>query len=236
MVSSTLYATADEVFDSINQTSKSDTGQVNRILRTVSRWIDGYMNRGEYGFVAESTASARVYAGEAKAYLYVMDFVELSTVKMKTSIDQTTYDYTFTSGEIIPFRGDPRRPNYNKLPYHGILVAYNATYPFFTSGRPASVSRKWNRLHPDTNNNITSLPTVEVTAKYGYAVSVPDVIKEVTIMETIRLYKQERAGMGDAGMNVEIGQTQFVKALHPAAKAILDSTNLRMPKIIGLRR
>jgi len=236
MVSTTLYANPEEIYQAIRATKQDDNVQVKRIIGTVSRWIDAFMNRKDYGFVALETATANVYTGNAKSYLYLPDFIDTPTVKMKTSIDETTYDYTFLSGEILPFRGDPRNPNYNSLPYHGIIVAYNATYPYFTSGRPASVSRKWNRLYPDNSDNEVSLPTVQVTAKWGYSETVPEIIKEVCIIETLRLYKQEQAGMGDAGFNTQLGNTQYVKALHPSAKDMLLKSNLKKPKIIGTRQ
>lgn len=237
MPSTTKYATAVEVFSAIGQTDQAtDLAQMNRIIDAVSRLIDGYMNRADYGFVALETAEANLYAGDGKNYLWIADCIEITTVKMKKSLSSTTYDYTFSVGEIIPFRGDSRRPQYNKLPYTGILIGYNTTYPRFTGGNPANISRKWQRLHPDGNDSDVNLPTVEVTAKWGYAVTVPPVIKEACIIEAMRIYKQEEAGMADAGFNANLGETRFVKSLHPTVKDMLNATNLKMGKVPGLRR
>jgi hypothetical protein len=237
MPSTEKYCTAAEVFGAFNQSDQTtDLTQMNRIIDAVSRLIDGYMNRQDYGFVALSTADANVYAGDGKNYLWIADCVSITTVKMKTSLSSSTYDYTFTTGEFIPFRGDSRRPQYNKTPYTGILIAYNATYPRFTGGNPANISRKWQRLHPDSNDSDVSLPTVEVTAKWGYSITVPPLIKEACIIESMRLYKQQEAGMADAGFNPNMGETRFVKSLHPTVKDMLDKTNLKMGKVPGLRR
>lgn len=235
MVTSTRYANPEDVYNAIQGTNQSDRPQVIRIISTVESWIDRYLNRADYGFKALTVATANVFAGNGKPYLYLPDFIELSTVKMKTSISESTYNHTYASGDIIPFRGDPKRPNYNKLPYHGIIVKYSATYPYFTNGELGSVSHTWNMLHPDTQANSVSEPTVQVTAKWGYAETVPPIITEVTIMEAIRLYKQERAGMGDAGFNARVGETEYVKGLHPTAKVMLDMSNLKRPKITGSR-
>lgn len=237
MPSTEKYCTASEVFGSFNQADMTtDLTQMNRIIDAVSRLIDGYMNRQDYGFVALSTADANVYAGDGKNYLFLPDFVSVTTVKMKTSLSSSTYDYTFETGEFIPFRGAPNRPQYNKLPYTGILIAYNATHPRFTNGQPAHIRRNWARLHPDSGANDVALPTVEVTAKWGYSVTVPPIIKEACIIECTRLYKQQEAGMADAGFNANLGETRFVKSLHPTVKDMLDKTNLKMGKVPGLRR
>jgi hypothetical protein len=237
MPSTEKYCTAIEVFSAIGQADQTtDLTQMNRIIDSVSRLIDGYMNRQDYGFVALSTAAANIYAGDGKNYLFIADCISVTTVKMKTSLSSTTYDYTFQAGEVLPFRGSPKRPQYNKTPYTGILIAYNATYPRFTSGNPANVSRKWQRLHPDSNESEVSLPTVEVTAKWGYAETVPPVIKEACIIEAMRIYKQEEAGMADSGFNANLGETRFVRSLHPTVKDMLNATNLKMGKVPGLRR
>lgn len=235
MVSTAFYATALEVFDELEQVKHDDSPKVTRIIKSVSRWIDGYCNRQDYGFVALTSATANIYSGMGVAWLWLPDFVELTTTKMKTSISQTTYDYTFTSGEIIPFRGSPKNPQYNKLPYHGIMININASYSIFTSGNRVSThARTLGRLASDTLP--AAIPTVEVTAKWGQSVAVPDLIKQVCIIESVRIYKQSKAGYGDASLNAELGQTNFVKALHPTAKKMLDNSRLRQVAMAGTRR
>ena len=235
MVSSQTYATANEIFDELDQTKRDDAPVVARIAKAVSRWIDGYCNRQDYGFIALTSATANVYSGAGKAWLYLPDFVELTTVKMKTSISQTTYDFTFDSADIIPFRGDVRNPQYNKLPYHAIMININASYTHFTDGNRLSTRNRAIVL-PDSDNQLPAIPTIEVTAKWGYSVVVPDIIKQVCIIESARIYKQSRAGYGDASLNQELGQTNFVKALHPTAKKMLDNSRMRQTTIQGIRR
>jgi len=86
----------------------------------------------------------------------------------------------------------------------------NGSYSVFTSGfRNVGVRKGY------------GLPTVKVTAKWGFAVTVPPDIKQACIMTVARWYKQLRSQMQDGVANVDFGTLLYTQRMHPAIASIL---------------
>jgi hypothetical protein len=65
------------------------------------------------------------------------------------------------------------------------------------------------------------LPTVEITARWGYALTVPDAIQQATIMQAARWYQRLKASMADTVAGPEFGKLMFRKSLDPEIQFLL---------------
>jgi len=63
---------------------------------------------------------------------------------------------------------------------------------------------------------------VKIVGKFGYATTIPDDVKQVTIIQAARWLKRAQQGFRDTGAVVELGQLHYVKALDPDLAALVD--------------
>ena len=189
----TVYAEAAELRA---QPDSQITGQddvLNVLLAAASRAVDGYCNRPD-GFVAEDTATARVYAGNGCAHVWIDECIAVTAVAVKTSVTTTTYT-AWSAADWVTFRGDPARPNFNRTPYHGLLVLPSGSHATFLNGG--------------------GLPTVQVTAKWGYAEVVPPAVKQATITLAARWFKRGADYWADTIGNADYGTKEYRKVIDP---------------------
>src|SRR3972149_2829745 len=98
----------------------------------------------------------------------------------------------------------------------------------FTGGRFAW--RAGFRPDPDSVRQ-RGTPTVRVTAKWGYAVSVPAQVKEACIIQTARWYKRGQSAWADTVANPDVGQLMYRKELDPDVKFILSDGGFVKPRL-----
>ena len=205
------YATITELRTALNKTDNTDDAVLVRLLDAASQNIDRFCNRPD-GFVADTTASARLYKGSGTGWQRIDECVEVSTVKTKASAT-SSYD-TWTSSDYIECSGDERFPNYNPIvegkPYTALRVDPNGDYSiFYTDG---------------------TYPTVEVTARWGYASQVPYSIKEASVMQAVRWYKRLKSGMSDTLASTDVGLLMYTRTLDPDIQRLLvDGRFVRRP-------
>lgn len=226
MTSTASYATATELRAQINKitTSGIDDDDLQIIIDAASRAIDNFTNHPD-GFKAISTATARIYAGSGMPYQWINECVEIDEVAVKESVTLTTYT-AWAATDWNAFRGDPQAPNYNRLPYTGIMVAASGTESVFISG--AYVTRQG--FAPSTDI-ARGEPTVQITARWGYAAEVPTAIHEACIMQATRWYKRLQSAMADTVGGPELGTLVFSKALDPAVQMLLTNGRFVRPPI-----
>ncbi len=217
------YCTIAEVKAQINITQATSDTVLTALVTAVSRAIDNFCNRPR-GFIADAAASARYYTGSGKAHQGIDECVEITQVAVKESPTDTTYTTWATpttnlasDGDWIAYSGGKHSPNFNDMPYTALMVDPCGDQAWFTSGRMGT-SLGW----PDDNERGTrSVPTVKVTAKWGYSVAVPAPIKEATAMQTARWYKAMASGKSDVLASGELGQLMYLKKLDPDVEMIL---------------
>lgn len=230
MTSTVSYCTADDIKTAMSQTSSTDDTKLTALALVASRMIDNYCRRTEFGFVASDTAEALQLTTDEKSYVYIPECVEITLVEYKESVTDSTYQ-SLDSDAWIPFRGNPKKSSvrYNLVPYTGILLTAQSPITFFRDGNYTS-DFSWETAN-DTNNLATYLPTVQVTARWGYSDETPAVIKEAAIMQSIRWYKREQSGMSDTLTSSTMGDERYVKQLDPDVKLILDYSGLRKARL-----
>jgi len=183
-----LYCTPAELRTQIEKTGLTGAGSddaLNLIIEAASRTIDRHCNRPD-GFVALSTAAARYYTGLGKGYLLIDECVSISEVAVKESASDTTYT-AWAAADWQACMGDPEYPDWNKTPYSMVVVLVSGDYSTFLAGGSYPV------------------PTVRVTAKWGYSVEEPAQIKEACIALSARWFKQGQSAWADTMASPELG-------------------------------
>lgn len=231
-----LYCTATELRAEIDLTSTSDDATLERLIEAASRNIDRACNRPD-GFKADTVASARYYTGDGSAVQLIDECVEVTAVAVKDSATDTTYtawDSPTTNmagdGDWLAFTGDKKWPEFNRLPYTAIAVDLNGDYSVFTCG--AFAGKRGFPMDSDTRRNV---PTVSVTARWGYSDNTPADIKMATIMQCGRWYKQVQGAMADGVANADFGQLVYRQVLHPDIKRLLVDGRYIRPMTWGRR-
>ena len=208
------YASVDELKTLVKKGDGDDTA-LGIILDGAEDAIDRFCRR-PYGFVA--TSGVNLYRGSGTAVQPIDECVSISKVEVKDAPSDTAYvewavtDYTYGSG-------DPRWPEFNRTPYTMLIIAAGGDYSVFTSGRYT-----WRSGFPPDADSPTDrgVPTVRVTATWGYAATVPNQIKVASIMQAIRWYNRLRGGMSDALASGELGQILYTRELDPDVAMILE--------------
>jgi len=212
------YATIVELKDMIGRTTDARPSDANLqlILDGAATAIDRFCRRPD-GFVADVAASARVYCGSGSGVMRIDECASVTTVAVKDAITDTAYvdwestDWTQASGDVMA-------PDFNRTPYTLLVVLPSGDYSRFLSGRGGY--RPGFRPDPDTQR-IPGLPTVQVTAKWGYATTVPTQIKLAAVMQATRWFKRLQSGMSDALASGELGAVLYTKQLDPDVAMIL---------------
>jgi hypothetical protein len=201
------YCTAAELRTQIEKTGTAGSGTdaaLAVIIEAVSRTIDQYTNRPD-GFVALATGTARYYTGHGRPYLLIDECISISLVSVKDSATDTTYtDWAATDWQAAS--GSPNDPDWNSLPYGMLVILPTGTYAVFTAGEFVT-----KRGFTPSSDVLRGTPTVKVTAKWGYAATVPAGIKQAAIALSARWYKQGQSAWADTMTSPELGAMIYRK-------------------------
>lgn len=226
------YVTVAEVTVDNNIDTTKYNDKIETIITDVSALIDVYCKRPE-GFLADSTATAKTFAGTGTAIQRIPECTEITLVAVKNSVTDTTYT-SWTSSDWIAFRGSSKRPNYepvsmnNPKPYTGLQINLAGNYSVFTSGL-AEHTRPGFR--PPIDRPILGFgnPTVQVTAKWGYATATPALIKRACLIEIARWLGRSEAGWTDTLASSDFQERRVSQGLDPATIVLLDKGGFRKP-------
>lgn len=198
----TTYVEVSEIKEAIGKSLSGDDTVLQLLATAASRAIDAVCNRPD-GFVALSTAAARLYAGSGKPWLRIDECAAITQVAVKASPTDSSYTVWSTS-DWIAFRGDAKRPTFGITPYDAIMVAPGGDYGAFLDGYATH-----------------GVPMVQVTAKWGYALTCPPAIRQAALIQVARWFKRGEAAWSDALANADAGQLMYRQAMDPDVKFIL---------------
>jgi hypothetical protein len=173
-------------------------------LRAAENRIEEVCGRSQDGFVAGAYPTTRVYVGNGLAWLYIDQCVEVELVEVKESISDTSYT-AWDADDWEAASGSPERPTYGRTPYE-LLVASNSNR--FTSGRYGRQQR---------------VPTVRVTARWGYAEEVPAALEMLVVGQAARYFQRLRGTFEDAIVGPEGGAILF-RRMDADLQALLVNT------------
>jgi hypothetical protein len=202
------YASLAEFKADMNKTTTGDDAVLVRLLDAATRNIDRYCNRPD-GFVAVTTATARTYPGNNKSWLRIDECISVSGVRMKSSAT-SSYE-TLAATDYMTATGDERFPDYNGSPITAIRTDPNGDYTI------------WYRDG--------TYPTIEITARWGYASTAPHDIKTACIMQATRWYKRLQSAMTDSTATAEVGMLMYTQSLDPDIKRLLVDGRYKRPVI-----
>jgi len=223
----TSYASLTEIKAAIDRTGSGDDTRLTALLKTASRAVDGFCNRPD-GFRATSDLQVRRYPGSGGTVQWIDECVAISLVEVKEGASDD--DYTaWGSGDWLAGRGDPlTRPDFNTTPYEWLMVDPTGDEDHFTSGQYSG--RRG--FQPSTNGGRTrSVPTVRVTARWGYADANLGPIKEATIIIAARMYKRGQSAYADTLASGEMGQLMYRKVIDPDVAMLLKEGHFIRPSV-----
>lgn len=227
------YVTVAEVAAQTNINSTIYNDKIEVLITNVSNMINLYCKRPD-GFLADTVASARGFVGSGMATQHIDETPEITLVAVKDSITDTTYT-SWAGTDWVAFSGSVRNPNYNSnskdnpKPYTQLAVLLSGNYVVFTSGL-ANQTRPGFRPPIDRVTTDFGQPTVQVTAKWGFATVAPPTIKQACLTEIYRWFGQSEAGWTDTLAQSDFQELRISKDLHPITKMLLDKSGLRRPQ------
>lgn len=228
MPSTQIYGTVADLRARFERTRAASDPWLLQLLTAASRSIDNACNRRLDGFVTEEDPTARVFPGSGMPIQRIDECTSVTTVAVKEARSDTAYT-AWVPTDWLLFRGDPRWPEFNIPPYDELMVEPGGNHSAFLSGASGGGS-SMDRFFPSTRvparlryspRSAYSVPTVQVTARWGYADTCPDEIREAAVMQAARWYKRMQAAMSDVLASAELGTLLYTKSLDPDIKRIL---------------
>lgn len=165
------YCTLTEVKAALRITDNIDDTLLENAVEAASRRIDGECSRR---FYIDATTSARTYAANRSAFVFVDDIA--TTTGLVVKVDDTfsgAYSTTLTVG--TDYQNEPLNAAAQNEPIT-LLRALNVGFPVENNGRAL----------------------IQVTAKWGWPV-IPDAIREATVLLAARQFKRLDSPLGVAG-------------------------------------
>ena len=186
------YVTLTELKDALGITGTADDTYLNLAIDSAEQSINDLCGRK---FTADGSATARTY--RAQPYLAVTDDISTLTglvVKTDTAADGT-FDTTWASTDyqVEPLNNLTKGRSINNLRAIG-----SYTFPVYGDGQVS----------------------VEVTAKWGWP-SVPDPVKQATLMLSARLYGRKASPMGVIGVG-DFGPVRISRSDPDIAYLLMD--------------
>jgi len=212
MASTQVYATTLELRSQIEKDKNASDGVLDMLLAAASRAVDQYTNRIEDGYVAPAASVARDYVGSGNRFLMIDECIQIDSVAVKESPTDTTYT-TWAATDWNAARGGPSNPKFYGTPYNLLVVSLGGSEAVFTSGRGSDATHLWPDSYYHEHDQQFREPTVRVTARWGYAATVPGPIKEATIMQAARMFERLKVGMADSLATTDLGELRFTKDL-----------------------
>lgn len=173
-------------------------------LEAAENRIEEVCGRGQDGFVAGVYPAPRVYVGNGQPWLYIDQCVEVTQVEVKENLGATSYT-VWDDDDWEAASGSPERPTYGRTPYE-LLVTMGSKR--FTSGQYGRQQR---------------IPTVRVTARWGYAEETPAALKMLVLGQAARYFQRVRGTFEDAIVGPEGGAILF-RRMDADLQAILVNT------------
>jgi hypothetical protein len=200
------YATPADLRSHIDQDTADDTN-LQAILDAATAAIDLHCRRPD-GFVALTVATARTFSGSGGTVQVVDEFVAATTANVSVAVKDSSLSTSYTawaSDDFILATGDQLHPDFNRSPRTLLLIDPNGDYAAWTAGQP----------------------TVQVTAKWGYAATVPASVKLACIMQSVRWYRRLSGSMADTTGSAELGTVMYTKGLDPEVAWLLNVPGIR---------
>lgn len=217
------YATATQLKARMKKVGTEYDAEFADLIEAASRGIDKVCRRPD-GFAAGSSTEgeSRVFTGSGGTFQSIDECVDVFTVEIKDP-DDTDADYVLVpAANWRPVGGSAKHPEYNRTPYTALILLPSGNTDSFTSGKLGSgdSSWPWSSLHEHSSHR-QSVPTVRVSADWGYSVLCPPQIREATILQVMRWWKRDEAAGADTTAIMEQGSNRYSRAIDPDIQIML---------------
>ena len=128
----------------------------------------------------------------------------------------------------MPCTGDQHAPDFVSLPYTMLIIDPNGDQAWFTG---ETFSQKRRGRQGRGHSLLSRVPTVQVTARWGYSELVPDDIRQACIMIAARFYKRMQGSMADSLASADLGGLLYVQQIDPDVAGILLDGAYRRPAV-----
>lgn len=221
------YTTTVELRKHIDKDGTADDAVLDTLIDAAEEAINNYCNRPD-GFLADSVASTREYVADGNPTLRVDDNTGITLVETK-DISETASDYVaLAATDWIAYAGSDQFPNFQPdardRPFTKIMIDPAGDEAVFPNGYLTG-SPGFRPIEPV--RRARGVPTVRVTATWGYATPAPKVVVTATIIQASQWFKRGQGAWGDTLASVDLGQMMFTKGLEPTAKFLLTNGGLR---------
>jgi hypothetical protein len=202
------------------------------MLDSAAKHIDSITHRH---WLAQSTASARLFTGSNSQIIEIDENTSVTALGFKYNFSDATYT-TMATTDYIAFSGSNDSPNFNDKPYTKLMINPNGDFAYFpfVSAFGSAFGNGWYTDERELKR-IPAYPSIQVTAKWGYADTVPDTIKHCTILQATRWIKRAQGVYGDAIGNIDTGQILYVNKMDKDMQAMLQVGGL-IKVSVGSRR
>lgn len=224
---SAAYGTVIELRGQIKKLGATDDVELALLLDGTTDLIDRFCNRPD-GFFADINASARTYVGTGGTAQFIDECTVVTLVEVKDSPSDTTF-VTWAAADWFEATGDERFPNLNRLPRTLIIVSAVGEFQNFTSGTYTGL-RGFRRVP-----SARGVPTVRITANWGYSVAIPPVIKQACLAQSARWYTRGKSSWARSTGQPELGQLRFTgniqSVLDEDIRGMLVASRMVVPAI-----
>lgn len=204
-----LYCDPQELssYSHDSNASNSDEGEYAAAIEAASRMVDAWCGRR---FFLDDAASARQFVvPRAGCRFLIDDFATVEDLEVKTDDDiDGTFETTWTI--TTDFRCAP----FNRRGVSGETVAF---YELISTG-----TRAW-------PFSCYGIPTVEVTAQWGWAQPVPEPVRRATLILAAKLHGLRGAPLGVAGF----GEFGAVRVLGTVPDVVLALAPYRRYDVVA---
>lgn len=195
------YASVAEFKASSGLQSTADDTHIQLCLDAAAAALEGYCNRAP--LVADAVATAREYAVLTMTGWHQIDeCVAVTLVEIRSSASESW----FTLSEYTVAGGGPFFPRFGRPPYSWLYRDF---------GWPS----------------VEGLPTLRVTARWGYSEAVPHQVKLAVIGQATRWFKRGQSSWADTLASDAVGQLFFRRDLDPDIAMMLRNARLVRPTL-----
>lgn len=218
-----IYLLVEEFKDRVDYDGTDSDDLFEALLEAASRMVDDYCNRPDGFYAQEAT---REFAGSGtQVQLLPHEFASVSKVEVKDSPSDTAYTEWGTD-DYVAFAGSADFPDFSRIPFNGLMITATSAYDTFTIGRFRSRSG----FRPDPNEVAERfLPTVRITAKWGYSETIPRQVREATATIAARWWKRGGSAWADTIGAADVGLLLYRQRVDPDVRMMLAGGRLVKP-------
>lgn len=192
------YASLIELKAAVGISDAADDDPLTLALDAASELVDQHTNRT---FVADATATTRYYT--ASSY----NRVETDDIYTTTSLVVSSYNVTVPAAVAYTSAG------YELGPINAAALGRPYTYITHTAGWSGAIA------FPGA---LSTLPgAIAVTAKWGFAATVPDAVKQATLLQASRIFARRHSPYGISGSPDIGGELRLLARVDPDVAVLL---------------